>query len=124
MEACAYGLPGSGRDGVPAALRLGLEIKGLFGSACDRALVLRDQEMGPINSLAKGRERLPLRAVHLRIPRVRGPWQVLRPRSCAHTFSAGITLLAPKNPLLSMWQLPETRPNMPTDRKLGSGRRC
>jgi hypothetical protein len=55
VEACAYARPGFGRDGVPAALRLGLEIKGLFGSTGDQALVLRDQEMGTINSAAEGR---------------------------------------------------------------------
>ena len=55
MEACAYGHPGSGRDGVPAALRLGLEITGLFGLAGDQALVMRKQEMGPINSPVGGR---------------------------------------------------------------------
>ena len=55
LEACAYRRPGSGRDGVPAAFRLGLAIKGLFGSARDQALVLRDQEMGSINSPAEGR---------------------------------------------------------------------
>ena len=94
MEACAYGRPGSGRDGVPAALRLGLEIAGLFGSAGDRALVLRDREIGPINFSAEGRACYPLRAIHPRIPRVRGTRQGLRPQSCAHTFSAGIVLLA------------------------------
>jgi hypothetical protein len=41
--------------GVPTALRLRLEIKGLFGSAGDQALVLRDQEMGSINPSAEGR---------------------------------------------------------------------
>ena len=55
MEACAYKRPRSGRDGVPAALCLGLEIKGLFASAGDQALVLRDQEMEPINSSADAR---------------------------------------------------------------------
>src|SRR4051794_11641259 len=54
-EACAYGHPGSGRDGVPAALRLGLEITGLFGLAGDQALVMRKQEMEPINSPVGGR---------------------------------------------------------------------
>ena len=54
-EACAYGRRGSGRDGVPAALRLGLEIKGLFASAGDQALVLRDQGTEPINSSVEGR---------------------------------------------------------------------
>jgi hypothetical protein len=55
VEACAYGRPGSGRDGVPAALCLGLEIKDLFGSAGDQALVVRDQEMGSVNFPAEGR---------------------------------------------------------------------
>ena len=55
MEPCAYKRPRSGRDGVPAALRLGLEIEGLFASARDRPLVLREQEIGPINSSAGGR---------------------------------------------------------------------
>src|SRR4051794_4785562 len=54
VEACAYKRPGLGRDRVPAALRLGLEIEGLFGSARDRALVLRDQGIGMINSPAEG----------------------------------------------------------------------
>jgi hypothetical protein len=121
VEACAYRRPGAGRDGVTAALRLGLEIEGLFGSARDQALVLRDRGMEAINSPAEGRARLPLHTVHPRIPHVRGPRQALRPRSCAHEFSAGIAPLAPKNPLLSIRRLPGTRPNMPTDRKLGPG---
>ena len=54
MEACAYRRPGFGRDRVPTALRLGLEIKGLFGSAGNQALVPRNQEMGSINSSAEG----------------------------------------------------------------------
>src|SRR4051794_39367023 len=59
--------------------------------------------------------------MHPPIPRVRGPRQGLRPRSCAHTFSAGFAPLAPKNPSFSMRRLPRACPNMPTDRKLGSG---
>ena len=55
MEACAYGRSGFGRDGAPAVLRLRLEIKGLFGSAGDQALVVRDQEMGSVNFPAEGR---------------------------------------------------------------------
>ena len=55
MEACAYRRPAFGRDRVPTALRLGLEIKGLFGSAGDQAPVLSNQEIGLINSSAEGR---------------------------------------------------------------------
>src|SRR6185369_45926 len=38
-----------------AALRLGPEIKGLFATARDRPLALREREIGPINSSAGGR---------------------------------------------------------------------
>ena len=55
MEACAYERPRSGRDGVPAALRSSLEIKGLFASTRDRPLVLREQKIGPINFSTEGR---------------------------------------------------------------------
>src|SRR3954468_4636205 len=57
--------------------------------------------------------------MHPPIARVRGPRQGLRPRSCAHIFSAGFAPLAPKNPSFSMRRLPRACPNMPTDRKLG-----
>ena len=53
MEACAYRRPGFDRDRVPTALRLGLEIKGLFGSADNQALVPRNQETESINSPAE-----------------------------------------------------------------------
>ena len=53
MEACAYRRPGLGRDRVPTALRLGLEIEGLFSSADNPDLVPRKQEMDSINSSAE-----------------------------------------------------------------------
>ena len=53
MEACAYRRPGFDRDRVPTALRLSLEIKGLFSSAGNQALVSRNQEMESINSSGK-----------------------------------------------------------------------
>src|SRR4029450_13164805 len=53
VEACAYRRPGFDRGRVPTALRLGLEIKGLFSSAGDQALVSRNQERESINPSGK-----------------------------------------------------------------------
>ena len=119
MEACAYRRPGFGRDRVPTALRLGLEIKGLFGSAGNQALVPRNQEMGSINSSAEGQagcRSVPSTHGYL-VYAGRGKGSVLS-RVPTH-FRPESPPLAPKKPLLSIRRLPGTRPNMPTDRKLG-----
>src|SRR4051794_38779267 len=88
MKACAYGRPGSGRDGVPAALHLGLEIEGLFGSARDQALVLREQEMRPMNSPAKGRagDRFTSHRAPTDIPCTRVPASPPSSIVCPHIF--------------------------------------
>ena len=86
MEACAYARPGSGRDGVPAALRLGLEIEGLFGSAGNQALVLRDQEMGPINSPAEGQTATAPRRAPMDTPCTRAAASAPSSVVCPHVF--------------------------------------
>jgi hypothetical protein len=91
VEACAYGRPGSGRDGVLAALCLGLEIKDLFGSAGDQALVVRDQEMGSVNFPAEGR------AGYRSAPSTHG-YPVYAARSKRSVFSRVPTHFRPESP--------------------------
>jgi hypothetical protein len=103
-----------------ADVGLDLDNQSLFGLAGSQAIASIEDEIGLVQLTGKDRSRPQVRAAYLQIHRVCRHLQAIRHQSCAHTFSAEIARIEPKNPLFSMWRLPRACPNMPTDRKLGS----
>jgi hypothetical protein len=104
-----------------AGVGLDLDYQRLFGLAGSQAIASIEDEIGLVQ-LTRGDRSQPLvRAAYLQLHRVCRHLQAIRRQSCAHTFSAEIALIEPKNPLFSMRQPSRARPNMPTDRKLGYG---
>ena len=118
-KACAYMCPGLRRGGMLAGVGLVLDNHWLFSLAGSQALALIEDEIGLAQPSDGARSRPPVPATYLRVHRVCQRFQAICPWSCAHTFSAKIGPLKPKNPLFSMSHPSGERSNMPTDRKLG-----
>jgi hypothetical protein len=110
------------RGGMLAGVGLVLDNHRLFSLTGSQALALIEDEIGFAQPSDGARSRPPVPATYLRIHRVCQRFQAICPWSCAHTLSAKIDLLKPKNLLFSMSQPSGERSNMPTDRKLGPDR--
>ena len=103
-----------------AGVGLDLDYQRLFGLAGSQAIASIEDEIGLVQLTGGDRSQPLVRAAYLQLHRVCRHPQAIRRQSCAHTFSAEIALIEPKNPLFSMRRPSRARPNMPTDRKLGA----